>query len=296
MANPYEVNQQIHSGVLNGVSGKWVPVVPNEAPAGGVSNDPSRPTMGPDGQFYYAQDINACNTPSPIGANFNNAIPTPSSIVQLPPIVQPIAMVPYTTQNQPLVQYDPNYRPPVEQTAAPEPIYKRKPYIGISAFVALFALIAIVIGALGHTFAVFKANATFPQDFSVIEGLKWLFTESGAMNAVKAGNMSMIFLLVVPILFGVIMVMCLIVLINALVHVGKMKPLNKVNGWTLVALLLAIACVVIMFIKKSIFTIGWFGVGGILACLIVMMILPLFVNKKVQVLDYVANKQTFVIK
>ena len=32
MANPYEVNQQIHSGTLNGVSGKWVPVVPNEVP------------------------------------------------------------------------------------------------------------------------------------------------------------------------------------------------------------------------------------------------------------------------
>ena len=45
MANPYEVNQQIHSGTLNGVSGKWVPVDESEAPAGGRS-DPSRPSRG----------------------------------------------------------------------------------------------------------------------------------------------------------------------------------------------------------------------------------------------------------
>lgn len=296
MANPYEVNQQIHSGMLNGVSGKWVPVVPNEAPACGVSNDPTRPTMGPDGEFYYAQDMSASyNQPMPIGANMNNAIPTPSNIVQLPPIVQPIAMVPYTTQNQPLVQYDPNYRPPVEETAAPEPVYKRKPYVGISAFVALFALIAIVIGSLGNTLAVFKANATFPQDFSVIEAIKWVFGEGNMLDVVKTGDLTSIFVLAVPVLFGVILVFCLIVLINALVHIGKMKPLNKLNGWTLAALILAIACVVVMFVKNDIFAIGY-GAYGILACLVVMMILPLFINKKAQVLDYVASKQTYVIK
>ena len=296
MANPYEVNQQIHSGMLNGVSGKWVPVVPNEAPACGVSNNPMQPTMGPDGSFYYAEEMPAMyNQPMPIGANMNNAIPTPSNIVQLPPIVQPIAMVPYTTQNQPLVQYDPNYRPPVEETAAPEPAYKRKPYVGISAFVALFALIAIVVASLGHTLAVFKANDIFPQDFSVIEALKWLFAESGMLEGAKAGELTSIFVLGVPVLFGVIMVFCLIVLINALVHIGKMKPLNKVNGWTLAALILAIACVVLMFVKSDIFTIGY-GAYGIVICLIVMMILPLFVNKKAQILDYVASKQTYVIK
>lgn len=287
MANPYEVNQQIHSGTLNGVPGKWVPVVPNEAPAGGVSTDPLQPTMGADGSYYYAEDVAVFNSPAPIGANYNNAIPTPSNIVQLPPIVQPIAMVPYTTQNQPLVQYDPNYRPPVEQTAAPEPVYKRKPYVGISALVALFALAVIVVGAIGRILAVFNGK-------SVIEGLIWTFTESEAMNNLLAGDMSGIFMVLVPVLYGVVLVFCLIVMINALVHIGKMKPLNKVNGWTLAALILAIVALILMFVKKSDFEIG-IGAYVILGLLVVMMILPLFVNKKVHVLDYVANKQTFVI-
>lgn len=289
MANPYEVNQQIHSGTLNGVSGKWVPVVPGEAPVNGVSSDPTQPTMGADGSFYYAQDVQVCNNPAPIGANFNNAIPTPSPIVQLPPIVQPIAMVPYTTQNQPLVQYDPNYRPPVEQTAAPEPVYKRKPYIGISAFVALFALIVLVVGSIGQMLAVYNG-------MSVIEGVIWTFTKSDAFNNILAGDMSGLFLVIVPVLYALIMVFCVIVMINALVHIGKMKPLNKLNGWTLVALILAIAALILMLlVKKADFKVG-IGAYVILGCLVVMMILPLFINKKVHVLDYVANKQTYVIK
>ena len=50
-----------------------------------------------------------------------------------------------------------------------------------------------------------------------------------------------------------------------------------------------------MFIKKDMFeiAIGAYVIAGILA---VMMILPLFINKKIQVLDYVASKQTYVIK
>lgn len=285
MANPYEVNNQIHSGTLNGVSGKWVPVEASEAPAG-VSNDPTSPSMGSNGEYYYAQESVAYSNPAPIGANMNNAIPTPSSIVQLPPIVQPIAMVPYTTQNQPLVQYDPNYRPPVEHTAAPEPVYKPKAYAGISAFIALFAVAAIVVGCLLEV---------YKQGNTVIKSLIWLFTESDAINQLISGDTSVLLTVLVPILYAVIMLFCLIVMINALVKLGKMKPLGKLNVWTLIALILAIAEIVIMLVKKDQFEIGLgaYVIAGILA---VMMILPLFINKKIQVLDYVASKQTYVIK
>lgn len=284
MANPYEVNQQIHSGTLNGVSGKWVPVDESEAPAG-VSSDPSRPSRGEDGAFYYASEGANYGNPEPIGANYNNAIPTPSSIVQLPPIVQPIAMVPYTTQNQPLLQYDPNYRPPVEHTAAPEPVYKPKAYAGISAFIALFAVAVIVAGSLLPVYGKYTA----------VGSLLWLFTESEAINQLIAGDMSVILSVIVPVLYALIMVFCVIITINALVKLGKMKPLGKFNILTLIALLLAIANVVIMFIKKEEFAIG-IGAYVIAGILLVMMILPLFINKKIQVLDYVASKQTYVIK
>lgn len=285
MANSYEVNNQIHSGTLNGVSGKWVPVEASEAPAG-VSSDPTRPSMSASGEYYYAQENIAYNNPAPIGANMNNAIPTPSSIVQLPPIVQPIAMVPYTTQNQPLVQYDPNYRPPVEHTASPEPVYRPKAYAGISAFVALFAIAAIVVGCL---LEVYKQGQT------VIKSLLWLFQESGAIDALISGDTSVIFTVLVPIVYAVIFVLCLITMVYALVKLGKMKPMAKFNVCTLIALLLAVAEIVVMIVKKDLFEIGIgaYVIAGIIA---VMLILPLFINKKVQVLDYVASKQTYVIK
>lgn len=284
MANPYEVNQQMFNGTLNGVSGKWVPVEENEAPAN-VSTDPNRPTLGVDGEYYYAQETAMYNQPAPIGANFNNAIPAPSSIVQLPPIVQPIAMVPYTTQNQPLVQYDPNYRPAVEKTAAPEPVYKRKAYAGISALVALFAIAVIVIGCL----------LTVYNDFTVITAIKDLL-DTQAFNAILSGDMTGLFLVIVPVLYALICVLCVIVMLNALVKLGKMKPLGKLNGFTLAALILCIAALVIMMlVKKEEFEVG-IGAYVIAGLLVVLMILPLFVSKKVQVLDYVASKQTYVVK
>jgi hypothetical protein len=285
MANPYETNQQIHSGTLNGVSGKWVPVESSAASASSLSNNPENPTLSADGAYYYAQDCTAYNYPSPVAANMNNAIPTPSQIVQLPPIVQPIAMVPYTTQNQPLVQYDPNYRPPVEHTAAPEPVYKPKPYAGISALIALLAVGVIVVACLLSVY----------NSYTAIGSLLWLFTESTAVDTLLTGDMSVIFTVIVPILYGVIMLFCLIIMINALVKLGKMKPLSKLNGWTLAAFLFAVADGVIMYVKKDIFTIGY-GAYAIAAVLLVMLILPLFVDKKIQVLDYVASKQTYIIK
>lgn len=284
MANPYEMNQQMHSGTLNGVSGKWVPVNQNEAPID-VSTDPNAPSVGADGSYYYAQDVACYNYPSAIEANMHNAIPTPSSIVQLPPIVQPIAMVPYTTQNQPLVQYDPNYRPPVEKTAAPEPVYKPKAYAGISAVVAMLAIAVIVVSCLVNAF----------NDYTVLGSMTWLIKESGAFDKLIAGDMTVLLAVLVPVLYTVICVFCVIIMINALVKLGKMKPLGKLNVWTLIALLLAIANVVIMFIKKEEFKVqlGAYIIAGIL---LVMLILPFFINRKVQVLDYVASKQTFVIK
>ena len=284
MANPYEMNQQIHSGTLNGVSGKWVPVNQNEAPID-VSVDPNAPSVGADGSYYYAQDVACYNYPSSIEANMHNAIPTPSSIVQLPPIVQPIAMVPYTTQNQPLVQYDPNYRPPVEKTAAPAPAYKPKAFAGISAVVALLAIAVIVVGCLLKAF----------NDYTVLGSVTWIVKESGMIDKLISGDMSVILSLIVPALYVLICVFCVIIMINALVKLGKMKPLGKLNVWTLIALLMAIANIVIMFIKKDVYTIqiGAYVIAGIL---LVMLILPLFINRKAQVLDYVANKQTFVIK
>lgn len=281
MANPYETNQQIHSGNVNGIQGHWVPVDATNAPMD-MSTNPNQPSIGPDGQYYYQANIQGQAGMAPISSNMNNAIPTPSQIVQLPPIVQPIAMVPYTTQNQPLVQYDPNYRPPVEKTAAPEPVYKPKPFAAISALVALFALAAIVVACLLKVYG----------DTTVVSAVLDLVNNGiGELSGLDA-----ILGFVVPIGYMVIVVLCLIVLINALVHLGKQVPLRKINGWALAALLIAIAEVVILIIKDDIFEIQ-IGAYVVAALIFVYFLLPLiFVNRKVLIVDYVASKETYVIK
>lgn len=279
MAVPNEVNSQVHGAMLNGVPGRWVPVDANEV-RGPVSNDPNNPTAN-NGAYYYQATNNA--VPTPIQANMNNAIPTPSSIVQLPPIVQPIAMVPYTTQNQPLVQYDPNYRPPVRQVPDPTPAYKRKPYSAISALVALLAVAVVVVACL----------AAIYNNMSLVKGIMTA-VEDGSIQALFEGDTTGLITLLVPVLFGVAAALSVVVLIYALIKLGKMQPMAKFNVLTLIALLFAIAGNVLMIIKKDMFTVG-LGAYVVAGILLVMLILPLFINKKAMVVDYVASKNTFTV-
>ena len=267
MAVPNEVNSQVHGAMLNGVPGRWVPVDANEV-RGPVSNDPNNPTAN-NGAYYYQAT--------------NNAVPTPSSIVQLPPIVQPIAMVPYTTQNQPLVQYDPNYRPPVRQVPDPTPAYKRKPYSAISALVALLAVAVVVVACL----------AAIYNNMSLVKGIMTA-VEDGSIQALFEGDTTGLITLLVPVLFGVAAALSIVVLIYALIKLGKMQPMAKFNVLTLIALLFAIAGNVLMIIKKDMFTAG-LGAYVVAGILLVMLILPLFINKKAMVVDYVASKNTFTV-
>ncbi|MCL2630303.1 MAG: hypothetical protein FWD49_02110 [Firmicutes bacterium] len=85
-------------------SGKWVPV--DEASLGfdirSQLNGEKKIVTGPDGHQYC---VGGAPEMSSIPSNAFNAVPTPSQIIQMPPIIQPIALVPYTSQNQPLLQY-----------------------------------------------------------------------------------------------------------------------------------------------------------------------------------------------
>ncbi|MCR4660989.1 MAG: hypothetical protein K5765_03180 [Clostridia bacterium] len=268
---------------FNGQSGHWEAVdIQDQTVLNQISSNPDAPSLASDGYYYYKEEV----VNEPIAANATNAIPAPPSIVQLPPIVQPIAMVPYTTQNQPLVQYDPNTRPAVQHTEyKPEPVYRKDPQSIFSVLISLFSIIVIAIACI----------LTLYNDNTIITGIKSLFGETGTLANISASTDN-IFLTIVPIVYAVIAVICIIILINALVHLVKLKPLHKFNGWSFAALLLAIANIVIMFIKKEIFEkigIGAYVVAGIL---LVMFILQLFVNNKKKMLDYVKAKETYVMR
>lgn len=137
--------------------GRWVPVDESQL---GFKLPPiptNQPVAGPDGSLYCVGDSKP--ELSSVGANTNNAIPTPSSIVQMPSIVQPIALVPYTTQNQPMLQYDP-YSRPVEPEGAPKaPVYIKKPYRPISFTAFVIALVALIVFLLFAVVAFQKNSA-----------------------------------------------------------------------------------------------------------------------------------------
>lgn len=123
--------------------GRWVPV---DEKTLGFSLPPlpsQKPVAGPDGAIYCVGDSKP--QLGRVGNNTNNAVPVPSSIVQMPAIVQPIALVPYTSQNQPMLQYDPYSRPVEPKTQPKAPVYVKKPYKAVSASALILSVIALVL-------------------------------------------------------------------------------------------------------------------------------------------------------
>lgn len=303
MPNSYETNQHMHPGSVNGVKGTWVPVDKAEAPAS-VSKDPYHPSLGENGEYYYSADVTTYRSPAPVDANLETAIPAPSNIVQLPPIVQPIAMVPYTTQNQPLVQYDPNYRPPIEKTVQSDPVYRRKPYAAISAVMALFALAFIVLACAMPLYKELPKgdeaeSAAAPKAMTAVEAVKNLIEPADGKDYIHeiagTGNYEHALNAAMPALIALAMLFCLIIAINALVKLGRLRPLAKFNAWAFLALLFTGGCVAIGFLKKDRFKIetAMYAAAGLA---FLMLALPLFINRKAHVLDYVRSKQTYIAR
>ena len=135
-------------------AGRWVPVDRNSLGFDVPPIPNGQPVQGPDGSLYCVG--NSQSQLQSIPSNSMNAVPTPSSIVQMPPIVQPIALVPYTSQNQPLLQYDPYSRPVDPPPQSKTPFYIRKPYMGLSAALIVVAVIATLLMIL---LSAFEGNA-----------------------------------------------------------------------------------------------------------------------------------------
>lgn len=290
-------NNNTRRGVVNGQSGTWVPVESGRVPDN-ISTDPNKPSIGADNSYYFATPF-ATNAqtdpynpygyqqpyggPRPISANMNNAIPTPSSIVQLPPIVQPISLVPYASQNQPLVQYDPNVRPDVPETKTPEPVYRKRPFIGLSIITIIFTLIALVVGCL------------LPMEKNALINVVNLAQE-GEIVGLLNGDTSLIVPVVIGVLYALAFLFIAIVLIDGIVKLCKLKAVRKFNVLSLLALIFLIAAVVLAFVLQKVdFT---YCISGIVMAVIilVLMIIVAFGNREALVMDYVASKQTFLMR
>lgn len=291
-------NNNLRRGVVNGQSGTWVPVETGKVPEN-ISTDPNKPTVGADNGYYYADPYvtpgqqgspygnNAASpfgAPQPIAANMNNAIPTPSSIVQLPPIVQPIAMVPFASQNQPLVQYDPNVRPDVPETKTPEPVYRRRPFVGLSILVIILSFAAILLGCL------------VPTGKTAILNVINLVQQGEITALINDGDTTQLLPVVVGALYALSFLFIVIVLIDAIVKLCAQKVLAKFNVCNLLALICLIAAAVISLVFINLDYTAIISAAVMAILILIMMLVVGFANREEIVVDYVASKQTFIMK
>lgn len=299
-------------------NGQWIAVDANQL-SFTVSGDMNKPTLGPDGAYYCIS--NSRPEYNSILSNENTAIPTPSNVVQLPAIVQPIALVPYASQNQPLLQYDPNYRPKEPETPVP-PKYRLKPYRGIS-FVQILCSIAIVAMLIMLFVVDGKANASQLVDWSTykasgldtIYGLLNIFGlatigsvyydkmlqahfSGGISAAFDADFLLTLCYILIPIFVALIILISIILVIFYLTKLGKQKSprgfsvgalLNLLLSGCIVAMVYGIAKIESMKILPGIMMYIVCGIS------LFMIILNYFARKNAFVLDETALKRVYIM-
>lgn len=319
------VNQVPQTPIPGEEAGRWVPVDRN---ALGFDVPPlpgGQPVQGPDGSIYCVG--NSQSQLQPVMSNAMNAVPTPSSIVQMPPIVQPIALVPYTSQNQPLLQYDP-YSRPVDPPAQPKaPVYIRKPYRGLSLALIVLSIAAAVIMML---LALINANVAGTRTeempylgITVITAIGEIFSGSGAAGGyytgvienVADGNVAgMIFAYALPFIAVIALVGFICLAIKYFVKIVKGRSPRCVSVAAIIEFLLLIlfaAGVLIVSngeaasVSKNVE--GFFfagdpatlmlGIGWLITWIIsfVLIIVPLFAKKNAYVVDKSPSDDVHVI-
>lgn len=295
-------------------AGRWVAVDQNNL---GFSVPPlpnGQPVQGPDGALYCVGKSQ--DTVAPVAGNANNAIPTPSGIVQLPPIVQPIALVPYTSQNQPLLQYDPYSRPVEPQTAPKAPVYIRKPYKGISIVSMILALVGVVALLL---LAVISYGDTAFKGYEVLLGVASVFGVSGMaygenfLSSISGDNsMSKIVLSILPFVVLVIAVIFVVLAIKYLAKLAQGKSPRCVSALAIINVILSILAAVLGLLAYNDLggsdiadyllanegaVIGM-GIAIIISLIVslVLFILPLCAKKNAYMVERDPSKESYSIK
>lgn len=304
--------------------GRWVAIDQNSL---GFSVPPlpnGQPVQGPDGALYCMG--NSEDKVMPIAGNANNAVPTPSDIVQLPPIVQPIALVPYTSQNQPLLQYDPYSRPVDPQPAPKAPVYIRKPYKGVSVAAMLIALVAAVLLVV-LSVATFNAlgartefGATGIEMFKAIgeilgitSGTEYMTNVLG--NVASDNAFAKIALQVIPFIVLVMVVLFVCLVIKYLVKLAQGKSPRSFSVVALINLILGLIVGVCLALVsnseaadpqaniKGFFLAGdpatiMCGIGLVIAIVLslVLVILPLCPKKNAYMIEKDPSKESYEIK
>ncbi len=300
-------------------NGSWTPVANSgiQMPAG---VQPGTPFMGPDGNMYCVAD--SAPALSPIAQNLSNAIPAPSQIIQMSPIVQPIALVPYATQNQPLLQYDPASRPPREV----ETTYKRKPYPLICALMAAFSILGILLVIMLNIFSSGQLGTTSISGIDAIMSTLaslgvgshkgGFFTEvitplGGSISAIFSESFGAGLAVVAVAACEVISLLAMLyIIVKYFAYLVKGKSPRNFSVASVVIIICALAVMFagfsitkaldaeatlgLYFEGKSVFTVG-IGIYVALAVGVITLLLPAFTNKKAYVVDNAVSSDIYIM-
>ena len=311
------VNQTPQTPVPGEEAGRWVPVDRNALGFDVPPLPSGQPVQGPDGSLYCVG--NSASQLQSIPSNSMNAVPTPASIVQMPPIVQPIALVPYTSQNQPLLQYDP-YSRPVDPPPQPKaPVYIRKPYKGLSlALVVLSAAalaIMLLLSVINANVARLRAEEATYGGISMLVAIIDIFSGAGSdggyytgvIESVTDGNTAgMIFAYALPFIVLIVLVGFVCLAVKYLVKLIKGRSPRCVSVAAIIEfLLLTLFAAGVLIVSngevqaggvqgniEGFFFVGdpatlMLGIGWLIAWILsfLLIIIPLFAKKNAYVVD-----------
>lgn len=214
-----------------------------------------------------------------------NQVPvhSPSGPMQLTPIIQPIAFVPYSTQEQPLYMYDDastqaaeyeddysysedNY---AEEAVATTQSQKAKKVSGAAIALIILSVIMIAVYVVGKFLAF-----TYVQVANDTSGLDML------LNVFSAGAIVLDTITVVALGVSVSVVCALLVLIASIVRIKKQGACVFAKIFSFLGLVTALVAVMISLVQKDEITVnyGMYIVAAI--ALLLVMIAFLSKNKK----------------
>lgn len=175
----------------------------------------------------------------PIEEKKQQPVSTPPKVVQLTPIIQPIAFVPYSTQDQELYMYDEEVEEEEDYGVEEEEYVeapKKKKVSAAAIFLSIFSLLIIAVYVLGKFFA---------QDYIGVLG-----TTSGldvTLNMIDAQQ----FTDITAILITVIPVCAVIVLLSSLIRIMHQGACVVAMIFSFIGIAAAIAAILLIVLDGS---------------------------------------------
>lgn len=175
----------------------------------------------------------------PIEEKKQQPVSTPPKVVQLTPIIQPIAFVPYSTQDQELYMYDEEVEEEEDYGVEEEEYVeapKKKKVSAAAVFLSIFSLLIIAVYVLGKFFA---------QDYISVLG-----TTSGldvTLNMIEAQS----FTDITAILITVVPVCAVIVLLSSLIRIMHKGACVVAMIFSFIGIAAAIAAILLVIMDGS---------------------------------------------